>query len=53
VTERALSLALQESESAGLLLREVLADRRPPATLYQPLPAGQRLVADLSAISWS
>jgi DNA-binding HxlR family transcriptional regulator len=47
ITERALSLALQEADVLALVRREVLTDRRPPATLYRPLPAGRDLVAGL------
>jgi DNA-binding HxlR family transcriptional regulator len=42
VTPRALALALQDLEQAGLLEREVLATR-PPSTLYRPAVAGRRV----------
>lgn len=43
VTDRALSQALQEVAAHGLLRRDVLADRRPPATVYALTAAGQEL----------
>jgi DNA-binding HxlR family transcriptional regulator len=42
VTPRALALALQDLEQAGLVRREVLATR-PPSTLYRPSAAGRRV----------
>ena len=42
VTPRALALALQELESAGLLRREIRATR-PPSTAYRPTAAGRRV----------
>lgn len=43
VTDRALSQALQEAAALGLLRRDVLAERRPPATIYALTEAGQKL----------
>jgi DNA-binding HxlR family transcriptional regulator len=42
VTPRALALALQDLERAGLVRREVLPTR-PPSTLYRPTAAGRRV----------
>jgi DNA-binding HxlR family transcriptional regulator len=42
VTPRALALALQDLERAGLVRREVLATR-PPSSLYRPTAAGRRV----------
>jgi DNA-binding HxlR family transcriptional regulator len=42
VSPRALALALQDLERAGLVNREVLATR-PPSTLYRPTRAGRRV----------
>jgi DNA-binding HxlR family transcriptional regulator len=42
VTPRALALALQDLERAGLVRREVLPTR-PPSSLYRPTAAGRRV----------
>jgi DNA-binding HxlR family transcriptional regulator len=42
VTPRALALALQELEAAGLVRREVRATR-PPSTAYHPTASGRRV----------
>lgn len=49
VTERGLSLALQEADGLGLVERRVLVERRPPATLYAPLPPALQLARALAA----
>ena len=48
VTDRALSQALQEMATHGLLRRDVLADRRPPATAYALTAHGAALAAILA-----
>jgi DNA-binding HxlR family transcriptional regulator len=42
VTPRALALALEDLERAGLVRREVLSTR-PPSSLYHPTAAGRRV----------
>jgi DNA-binding HxlR family transcriptional regulator len=44
VTPRALALALQELEAAGLVRREVLPTR-PPSTVYRSTTRADRLLA--------
>lgn len=48
VTPRALALALQDLERAGLVRREVLATR-PPSSLYRPTAAGRRVQRALTS----
>ncbi len=49
VTDRALSQALQEAVGLGLVRRDVLGDRRPPATVYALTAKGQELGGILAA----
>ena len=48
ITDRALSQALQEAVAAGLVRRDVLTERRPPATVYALTALGAALAAILA-----
>jgi DNA-binding HxlR family transcriptional regulator len=52
VTDRALSLSLQELMRARLIKRKVIGAQRPPKTLYVPMPGLIDLNKPLSAMQW-